>query len=257
MNEPLSTIMTTELITVGPQDTLAKAAELLSTRRIHHLPVVEGKKLVGLLTTYDLFKIKHPQSEYAQIKVADVMTKKLATLEPKDHIGTAAETTTITCPTPALASASSTPDGEATPLGSITRCSGSNFARMRSMVVIRSNLRVQQTQPLGSSTASIPSAEKTSPSMYERPEVVDEHHGARVRLFQQMPDERGFPGAERAGNNGCFHVSLAPTGNLSRPPSAFGSNNHAIGRTVARRSGGCGQVTRDRLVDENSQGVVR
>ncbi len=91
MNEPLSTIMTTELITVGPQDTLAKAAELLSTRRIHHLPVVEGKKLVGLLTTYDLFKIKHPQSEYAQIKVADVMTKKLATLEPKDHIGTAAE----------------------------------------------------------------------------------------------------------------------------------------------------------------------
>ncbi|MCF8238155.1 MAG: CBS domain-containing protein [Saprospiraceae bacterium] len=91
MNEPLSTIMTTELITIGPQDTLAKAQELLSTRRIHHLPVVEGKKLVGLLTTYDLFKLKYSNLEFPSVKVADVMTKKLATLEPADHIGTAAE----------------------------------------------------------------------------------------------------------------------------------------------------------------------
>ena len=56
MNEPISTIMTTELITIGPEENLSKAKELLTTRRFHHLPVVEGKKLVGLITTYDLFK---------------------------------------------------------------------------------------------------------------------------------------------------------------------------------------------------------
>lgn len=91
MNEPLSTIMTTELITIGPEESLDKAQELLTTRRFHHLPVVEGKKLVGLITTYDLFKLNNSKSENANLKVQDIMTKKLATLEPNDHIGTAAE----------------------------------------------------------------------------------------------------------------------------------------------------------------------
>ncbi len=91
MNEPLSTIMTTELITISPQDNLGKAEELLTTRRIHHLPVVEGKKLVGLVTTYDLFKLTYSREEYKTVKVSEVMTAKLATLEPSDHIGTAAE----------------------------------------------------------------------------------------------------------------------------------------------------------------------
>ncbi len=91
MNEPLSTIMTTELITIGPEENLAKAHELLTTRRFHHLPVLDGKKLVGLITTYDLFKLTQPRSEYKDVKVKEIMTKKLATLEPSDHIGTAAE----------------------------------------------------------------------------------------------------------------------------------------------------------------------
>lgn len=91
MNEPISTIMTKELITIGPNDTLAKAHEILSGRRIHHLPVVEGKKLVGLLTTYDLFKIKQNREEYGQLNISEVMTTKLATLEPEEKIGTAAE----------------------------------------------------------------------------------------------------------------------------------------------------------------------
>ena len=91
MNEPISTIMTKDLITIGPNDTLAKAQEILSGRRIHHLPVVDGKKLVGLLTTYDLFKIKHNQDQYDNVKISEVMTTKLATLEPEEKIGTAAE----------------------------------------------------------------------------------------------------------------------------------------------------------------------
>lgn len=91
MNEPLSTIMTTELITIGPEENLTKAQELLTTRRFHHLPVVEGKKLVGLITTYDLFKLSYSRDEYGSIKVKEVMTSKLATLEPTDHIGTASE----------------------------------------------------------------------------------------------------------------------------------------------------------------------
>lgn len=91
MNEPLSTIMTTDLYTVGPDDSLGDARRLLLSHRIHHVPVVEGKSLVGLITTYDLFKLSYHPNEMDSVKVRDVMTTKLATLEPKDKIGSAAE----------------------------------------------------------------------------------------------------------------------------------------------------------------------
>jgi CBS domain-containing protein len=91
MNEPLSSIMTTQLYTVGPDETLDKVREILVTKRIHHLPVVEGKRLAGLVTTYDLFKLTYHPNELAGIKVSQVMTSHLATLEPSDKIGSAAE----------------------------------------------------------------------------------------------------------------------------------------------------------------------
>ena len=60
-------------------------------QRIHHVPVVDGKMLVGLVTTYDLFKLAYHPDEMANLKVREVMTKKLATLEPTEKIGAAAE----------------------------------------------------------------------------------------------------------------------------------------------------------------------
>jgi CBS domain-containing protein len=91
MNEHLSSIMTTRLLTVRPMDSLNTVREILVKNRIHHVPVVEGKKLVGLVTTYDLFKLSYHPDELDEIKVRDVMTTKLATLEPHDKVGTAAE----------------------------------------------------------------------------------------------------------------------------------------------------------------------
>ncbi|MCS7035896.1 MAG: CBS domain-containing protein [Saprospiraceae bacterium] len=91
MNETIDTIMSTKLITLTPDDTLGKAREILMTKRIHHLPVVEGKKLVGMITAWDMFKIGKSADEYQHTKVRDVMTTKLATLEPHQHIGAAAE----------------------------------------------------------------------------------------------------------------------------------------------------------------------
>ena len=55
------------------------------------MPVVDGKKLVGLVTTYDLFKLNIDHKDYDATKVSDVMTTKLAVIEPSDKIGTAAE----------------------------------------------------------------------------------------------------------------------------------------------------------------------
>jgi acetoin utilization protein AcuB len=91
MNEPISSIMSTNLITVSKEDTLETVADIFRARRIHHLPVVEDGMLVGLVTTFDLFKLGKDKSEYSSVKVADIMTSKLATLEPNAKVGTACE----------------------------------------------------------------------------------------------------------------------------------------------------------------------
>lgn len=91
MNELLQTHMTTDVVTLTPDSTLADAREILITKRIHHIPVTEGKKLVGMITSWDIFKLGKSSEEYATMKVSDVMTRKLATLEPDNHLGAAAE----------------------------------------------------------------------------------------------------------------------------------------------------------------------
>lgn len=92
MNEPIHSIMSKNVITVTPEDTLGHARDLLLAHKIHHLPVVEdGRKLVGMLSSWDLFKLGKSAEELQQIPVADSMTRHLATMEGDQHIGAAAE----------------------------------------------------------------------------------------------------------------------------------------------------------------------
>lgn len=46
----IEAIMSTNLITVAPSATLAEARTLMHDHRIHHIPVVDEGKLVGLVT---------------------------------------------------------------------------------------------------------------------------------------------------------------------------------------------------------------
>ncbi len=48
--------MTVDPLVVTPQTPLVEAAELLLTHRIGSLPVVEDRKLVGILSVSDLLK---------------------------------------------------------------------------------------------------------------------------------------------------------------------------------------------------------
>lgn len=50
-------VMTTDPVTIGPDDTLAEAARQMATRKIGCLPVVEDGKLVGLLTESDFLRL--------------------------------------------------------------------------------------------------------------------------------------------------------------------------------------------------------
>ena len=91
MNEPISTIMTRNVITAGPDDKLSVARDIFRKNRVHHLPIVHGTKLLGILTTYDIFKMIDSIEDYDKILIKDVMTTHVATLEPEDKVGSAAE----------------------------------------------------------------------------------------------------------------------------------------------------------------------
>jgi len=47
-------IMTTDIITIGPMTTLKEAANIMATKWIRHLPIVEGTKVVGIISQRDL-----------------------------------------------------------------------------------------------------------------------------------------------------------------------------------------------------------
>ena len=55
--DQLSLIMKKGCITVTPETTVEEAAAIVSTRRIHRLPVVDGGNLVGIVTPTDLLRI--------------------------------------------------------------------------------------------------------------------------------------------------------------------------------------------------------
>lgn len=79
----LADIMTRDVITLSEDDSLADARSCMDRGRIRHLPVVRGKKLVGLVTHRDLlaasFSVFAEVSEreerrlFSQIPVAELM----------------------------------------------------------------------------------------------------------------------------------------------------------------------------------------
>lgn len=53
---PVSAIMTAEVVTVAPGDSIDHCMQLVTDRRIRHLPVVDGGAVVGVLSIGDLVK---------------------------------------------------------------------------------------------------------------------------------------------------------------------------------------------------------
>jgi CBS domain-containing protein len=47
-------VMTREVVTLGPDDTLRDAVNVVQRNRIRHIPIVEGRRLIGIVTDRDI-----------------------------------------------------------------------------------------------------------------------------------------------------------------------------------------------------------
>jgi CBS domain-containing protein len=53
---PVRKVMSSPLISIGPDDSAKKLAELIKEKNIHKIPVVEENKVVGIVSTTDLIR---------------------------------------------------------------------------------------------------------------------------------------------------------------------------------------------------------
>lgn len=100
---PISAIMTTDLITVNPKDTISSVKDKFDSHSIHHLPVVRYKELVGIISKSDLLyfmkgmrtnetgSMDKNALRLSHYFAKDIMTVGLATVEPKEPIRTVLE----------------------------------------------------------------------------------------------------------------------------------------------------------------------
>jgi acetoin utilization protein AcuB len=98
---PVSTIMTRDLITVNPKDSLKVVKEIFDSKRLHHIPVVRYKKIVGIISKTDLLyflKGANPEKEKTRNEkllekytADEIMTTGMAKLESDDRINVALE----------------------------------------------------------------------------------------------------------------------------------------------------------------------
>jgi len=94
---PISKIMATELITLRKADGLDKAEHLFKKHRIRHIPVVDGKKIVGMLSMNDLLRISFADGAYREeenvsssiyemFTIPQLMRSSLTTVAPDNSI---------------------------------------------------------------------------------------------------------------------------------------------------------------------------
>lgn len=101
-NDPISSIMSRNVVTIELRDTLENAERLMRTNRIRHLPVVHKGKLVGIISLTDLMRLSFSDNFgevesnvdvaiFEMLRIEHVMMSKPVTISPAQTARDAAE----------------------------------------------------------------------------------------------------------------------------------------------------------------------
>lgn len=100
-NDPITSLMTADPETVDVGQKLSEARRLMAEKRFHHVPVVSGRKLVGLLSANDMMRLSisaYGADEQtvdamldAQFSIQQVMTTALFTVHREETVRHAAD----------------------------------------------------------------------------------------------------------------------------------------------------------------------
>ncbi len=95
-NDSISKIMTTNIIAVHQGQKLSDVRHIIVDSNIHHVPVVDGKKLVGLISFTDFMKLNIVISGAdertidsivdQQFTIQDIMTTELTTVKNTNSV---------------------------------------------------------------------------------------------------------------------------------------------------------------------------
>ena len=100
-NEAVSTIMSRDPVCVGRNEPLSAARKLLDQGGIHHLPVTDGDRIVGIITSNDFLRVSFGEfgNQDARnldaildhtYKLTDVMNPEVTTISGKQTVRDAA-----------------------------------------------------------------------------------------------------------------------------------------------------------------------
>lgn len=89
-------VMVTELVTLSVDEELSLASDIMNLARIRHLPIVEGERLVGIISQRDLFRASlasvmgygyaETRDHLKTVSIRDAMVKNVITVTPDTDI---------------------------------------------------------------------------------------------------------------------------------------------------------------------------
>jgi len=83
----LREIMSRQLVTVTPDTPLSEARHLLAEHRIRRLPVIAGRRLVGIVSDRD---VRSASASHDRTPVAQIMTRNVVTVTSQMRVDEAA-----------------------------------------------------------------------------------------------------------------------------------------------------------------------
>lgn len=99
---PIESIMTKEVLSLSPKATIADVSDMFASKRIHHIPIVDGDEgLVGIVSKSDFLFFRRGYDKALDKSVENmrlnsytvdyIMTKGMATVEPDTRINVVLE----------------------------------------------------------------------------------------------------------------------------------------------------------------------